>query len=155
MEHFLVEHFKEIFKQDNNFTDLIYNPPYQSLKGVSKLFLDETHEPIIQKHFKKDIQEKEIHPRIKKLLKYKPGSYASIHTDDPTEHDSFAWTSITLIDRSHNLLGGENLLDGISQSLNIGETVWYPTGMPHGVTKLHQGYRNVLVILWTSIYLTE
>ena len=155
MEYFLVEHFKQLFNQDNNFTNLIYNPPYQNLKGVSKLGLDETHAPIIHSHFKEDIKQKEIHPRIIKLLKYKSGSYASIHTDEPVKGEPFTWTSITLIDKSDDLLGGENLLDGITKSLDIGETVWYPAGMPHGVNKLYQGYRNVLVILWTSIYLTE
>ena len=155
MEHLLVEHFKQLFNQDNNFTNLIYNPPYQNLKGVSKLGLDETHAPIIHSHFKEDIKQKEIHPRIIKLLKYKSGSYASIHTDEPVKGEPFTWTSITLIDKSDDLLGGENLLDGIIKSLDIGETVWYPAGMPHGVNKIYQGTRNVLVILWTSIYLTE
>lgn len=155
MEHLLVEHFKEIFKLDSLFAKLIYDPPFENLYGVSKLSLDETHEPIIQKHFKKEIQEKGIHPRIKKLLKYKSGSYASTHTDKSTKSVPITWTSITLIDKSDDLLGGENLLDGITKSLDIGETVWYPAGMPHGVNKIYQGTRNVLVILWTSIYLTE
>lgn len=156
MEHFLVDQLKEIFKQDNKFTDIIYNlQGLENLKGVSKHILDETYEPIIQKHFKKDIQEKEIHPRFKKLLKYKPGSYASVHTDNLPEDILLTWTSVTMIDRSDDLIGGDTIINGISQNLDIGETVWYPAGTPHGVTKLYQGYRNVLVILWTSIYLTE
>ena len=147
MEHFLVDHFKELFDQNNNFVDLKYNPPDENLKGVSRFDLNESYEHIINSHFKEDIKQKHICPKVLKLLKYKTGSYASSHTDG----NIITWTSITLIDKSNDLLGGENSINGKLYNLDIGETVWYPAGMPHGVNRLYRGYRNVLVVLWASL----
>ena len=146
MEHFLVDYFKDLFDLDQ-FVDLHYNPPGENLKGVSRFDLNDTHAPIINSYFKEDIEQKQIHSRVLKLLKYKPGSFASEHQDS----EQIDWTSITLIDKSDDLLGGECIINGVPHELNIGETVWYPAGMLHGVNKLRLGYRNVLVVLWSSL----
>lgn len=147
MEHFLVEHFKELFLQNNNFVDLHYNPPGENLKGVSRFYLNDTHAPIINSYLKEDINQKQIYSRVIKLLKYKPGSFASEHHDG----EQIDWTSITLIDKPDDLLGGECIIKGVPHELDIGETVWYPGGMLHGVNELRRGYRNVLVVLWSSL----
>mgnify|MGYP000268068862 CR=1 FL=1 len=156
--HYFVTHCKELLKQDHKFSPLEYNPPHENLKNTCKFYLHDNvdyHISDINDCFAEHVKSKEIHPRIVKLLKYGPGSYASIHTDNNFKGMPIIWTSITMLDQSKNNIGGNLILGDKEQYLETGDTVWYPVAFPHGVTKLYQGHRNVLVILWTSIYLTE
>lgn len=82
------------------------------------------------------------------FLTYQKDSYAIIHQDSL---DSVLGTAITLIAKSDNLVGGDII---ISKGFNgkqriipqqVGETVYYSSATFHGVTKVTEGYRKVLV----------
>jgi predicted 2-oxoglutarate/Fe(II)-dependent dioxygenase YbiX len=81
------------------------------------------------------------------FLRYKNGSYTRIHKDNPGTVEG---SSITLIDRSDDLVGGDIIIarKGYTQKIIpqlIGETVHYSASIDHGVTKVDKGERLVLV----------
>ena len=82
------------------------------------------------------------------FLTYQKDSYAKIHQDNP---DTVLGTAITLIERSDDLVGGDIIvskgLDGKQRTIpqQVGETVYYSPATFHGVTKVTEGYRKVLV----------
>ena len=80
------------------------------------------------------------------FLMYKNGSYTRIHKDNPITVEG---SSITLIDRSDDLVGGD-IIVGKDHSQKIipqliGETVHYSASIDHGVTKVDKGERLVLI----------
>lgn len=109
------------------------------------------------------------------FLLYDEDAFAHIHRDSPKRVTS---TSITLIDKSKDLEGGEiitsqriknskvglhiptdeDIISKKEQGIlinkvvsftvipqDVGETVWYPAQMMHGVTLVTKGYRKVLI----------
>ena len=128
---------------------------------------------------KQIVDSKKYIPKRQYFLKYTYNSFCIIHQDNPS---AVKETSITLIDKSSDLEGGEiyirspvyenDLREGIVRNhpqekgnvlrigedivpetiaQNVGETVWYPIGTYHGVTKVKKGYRIVLVT-WFGEY---
>jgi len=82
------------------------------------------------------------------FLTYQKDSHARIHQDNP---NTVLGTAITLIERSDDLVGGDIV---VSESVNgkqrtipqqVGDTVYYSPATFHGVTKVTEGYRKVLV----------
>jgi predicted 2-oxoglutarate/Fe(II)-dependent dioxygenase YbiX len=77
------------------------------------------------------------------------GSLAILHTDVCTYG-----TSIILLDVSSNLQGGDIILRCektqriIPKKMKIGEHIFYPKGMHHGVQIVTKGYRRALVLIW-------
>lgn len=110
-----------------------------------------------------------IPTRANYFLLYVPGSFASIHVDNANTVDL---TSITLLDKSTDLEGGQTIIlrkygktevDGniiepksdnnkiksmiVPEVLkhDIGNTIFYDKGLEHGVTHVNKGTRLVLV----------
>lgn len=84
------------------------------------------------------------------MLEYYKDSFAQTHTDN----DSNA-TSVTLIDTSQDLIGGNTILQDVikekkcilSLPSKLGETFIYNGSIVHGVSKVLSGRRRVL-IMW-------
>ena len=84
------------------------------------------------------------------ILKYGIGSFAGLHSDDPHKADK---TSVTLINTSQDLSGGfVFLIDRAGAPVvveqNIGQTLWYDTGIKHCVSTVFKGTRRVLITWW-------
>lgn len=80
------------------------------------------------------------------FLEYIVGSYTKNHQDNP---DTVEGTAITLIEKSNDLVGGEIIAgQGDNQRtlpLLVGQTMYYTSAVYHGVTKVEQGKRIVLI----------
>lgn len=80
------------------------------------------------------------------FLEYRVGSYAKKHQDNP---DTVDGTAITLIDKSDDLVGGDIVVgrkeDERVLPHSVGQTIYYTTAVFHGVSKVTQGSRIVLI----------
>lgn len=81
------------------------------------------------------------------FLQYVVGSYAKMHLDNPKTVDG---TAITLLEKSDDLEGGDIITVGGNKERKIipqsvGETIYYDTAVVHGVSKVTQGSRKVLI----------
>lgn len=80
------------------------------------------------------------------FIMYKNGSYTRIHKDNPITVEG---STITLIDRSDDLVGGDIIVGkDYNQKIIpqlIGQTVHYLASTDHGVTKVEKGERLVLI----------
>ena len=84
------------------------------------------------------------------FLEYEVGSYARMHIDNTETVDA---TAITLIGKSDDLIGGDIITPSFDSSSKqprilpqeIGETMYYYSNTPHGVSKVDKGNRKVLV----------
>lgn len=107
------------------------------------------------------------------FLKYGPGSFTKLHRDNV---DEVARTGVTFVDKTADLVGGENLINvpyHKDQEFNefdvnwytqedegqwlifdtpktdVGDTLWYEQ-VNHGVSYVHQGFRTVLISWFRS-----
>ena len=86
-----------------------------------------------------------ITPVTNYFLEYKAGAYSRTHQDNPVTVDG---TAVTLVDRSEDLIGGDVVVGKGNQQtipMQVGQTVYYTTAVDHGVTKVVQGNRIVLI----------
>lgn len=107
------------------------------------------------------------------FLKYPPGSFTKLHTDNDSD-----LTLVTLLE-SKDLVGGYSMVNGRYEELggrpkhmeavrkdetsfygqniipdvvdiNDGETLCYGPDLQHGVSKVYEGHRIVLVTWWSN-----
>ena len=104
------------------------------------------------------------------FLKYKEGAFAKMHVDNPDRHIK---TCITMIHTSNNLIGGDSLIYKVLEKDDmkpwpivppgkkfdstgkpvipiivkqpVGTSLWYDKNTMHGVSRVEQGMRIVLV----------
>jgi hypothetical protein len=86
-------------------------------------------------------------------LRYGPGSFARLHNDQP---DAAHRTSVTLISQSDSIIGGEAIVTdfiGVPTIVKqkIGQTLWYPQNLVHGVGVVEKGERVVLIAWWKKV----
>lgn len=86
------------------------------------------------------------------ILKYGPNSFTAMHHDNPEESEK---TSVTLLEKSNDIVGGKAIIIGnknepVIVEQQVGQTVWYDQSLWHGVTKIEKGERKVLVTWWKT-----
>jgi predicted 2-oxoglutarate/Fe(II)-dependent dioxygenase YbiX len=100
------------------------------------------HVEFPSQHFSEVI--KKIGGQTHYFLKYREGSWADMHYDN-----NVTQTTVTLIERSDDLLGGEALFEENGKvtefDLLPGDSLVYCGQQLHGVKKVDCGYRLVLI----------
>lgn len=86
------------------------------------------------------------------VLRYGEGSFARLHRDQP---DASHRTSVTLVSKSNTLIGGEAIVTdfvGVPKVIDqqVGQTLWYPQNLVHGVGVVEKGERIVLIAWWKN-----
>ena len=86
------------------------------------------------------------------LLHYNEGSFTGLHHDNAKQSHK---TSITLIDKSEDLVGGQPIIINhmgapVIPEHQVGQTMWYDQKIVHGVTRVEKGHRKVLVTWWKN-----
>ena len=83
-------------------------------------------------------------------LIYNVGDFFLKHTDDYPVPISRVWSTVTLLDRSDDLDGGDLVVyDGEEKeiiNLEVGETIVFKSYIEHEVLPVKKGYRKVLVV---------
>jgi len=133
-----------------------------NVKSVRHISLDAVDDPaVLECNFElfELIGNPALTPRACYILEYYENSFTNMHIDkvEDSEYDSL--TTVTLLDRSEDLDGGdalfmdnkhENILDNPITILKqeVGEVVSYSDGELHGVSKVLRGTRRVLINWW-------
>lgn len=87
------------------------------------------------------------------VLEYYEGSYTAMHVDGIGDSKYNSLTTITLLNKSEDLSGGNILIRDDEKDLgamtvlhqSVGEMISYSHRVPHGVSKVLKGTRRVLV----------
>jgi predicted 2-oxoglutarate/Fe(II)-dependent dioxygenase YbiX len=83
-------------------------------------------------------------------LVYNVGDFFLKHTDDTRHSFNRVWSTITLLDRSNDLEGGELVIYNGEEkeivNLKVGETIIFKSYIEHEVLPVIKGTRKVLVI---------
>lgn len=78
------------------------------------------------------------------FLEYTKGSLFTCHRDKNSTNGR-VFSTVTLLYKSDDLVGGDLIIDNQTVNLEVGQTVIFPSETLHEVTEVKRGKRNVLV----------
>lgn len=102
------------------------------------------------------LNNKSLNPSSSYILEYYENSFTCTHVDLIGDEETNSITTVTLLHKSNDLLGGEILItDKKEKSIvilnqDIGEIISYSHRVPHGVSKVLKGTRRVLINWYKS-----
>ena len=129
----------------------VYDPSKRSTTGVR---IDPTLYPEITELLESLVDDDTVVNQFDFLI-YNKGDFFGRHRDifkEPEREDYRIWTTITVLDLSDDLQGGQLCIDDNDPiSLQVGETVIFKSDVYHEALEVLQGTRKVLVA-WLGKY---
>jgi len=140
----VIEYFNKYWIEHCDTDRLLFDEKYHKLHNVRRLHPYSTHKEFFDKI--KYIEQVSPFYTLDTcyMLEYSKGSFAELHHDHRSK-----LTTVTILNKSKDLRGGELLIsDNVSTSridLQVGETYFYDQTVKHGVAKVVEGTRRVLI----------